>query len=860
MNSDRPDQLLDLLPAVYRLRDADAGLPLQALLRVIGEQAQVAEQDIQRLYENWFIETCDPWVVPYLGDLVGVSRPAIGRGEQDELESRRLLRQRLLNPRREVANAVNHHRRKGTLAVLEDLANAIADWPARAVELYPLVTQCQSLRAVSRPTTKLESHRRTAPQQEQPGIGRLVNLRDPRQVAQVGTPFDEVAHLPDMRSPSGQTTRTIYHPSGVALYVWRLRVYPLTETTAKPLCHQHAGDQAVCFYTFEPRGLHIPLYIKPERETDPTAIAQEWNLPRRLSIASLRDSADAASPRYYGRRKSLAVFVPDGSTPPDTDGYVPREQVLPLDLTPYRSQERIKELITKLKDKRIAVDPEHGMLAVLGGSRLVRASFHYAVAGEVGGGEYLRALDPVDLRQAAVHRLRALAERPAGGTSHAPSLRLACYLTSAQAAAGTSPSARCGCGSAQSRVPVRRTVLIEICDSSVYELDAGAPADCSNPAAARDCTILAPNTDVIIRAGQGCRPVISLPFSVPRQAWKVQIPAGSSLTLDGIVLEGGPLVLEPVPDQTGRASAEQSVAADCSRAPDPARPRLVLRHSTLTPLLSIPPGCGDSAGLVIKLPGSCVTIDHSVTGAIHGCVLPQDSIGPGPPDGDPHGPATLREPIQLFVRDSIVDGQFLPAAIDGESWLALNVERSTILGAVRVRELLAGQDSLFDGEVRVQRRQSGGLRFCYVPPLSGKPEPQPKDWQWSTPRQYYCQPALEQVSNTNGEATSECGCPGRIVTPQDPCAADTQARTPAEKIRPRFTSDRYGDPGYCQLALDCCPEIRRGAEDESELGVFHDLYEPQREANLRVRLVDFLPASMQLQLLFADEKVTETRS
>ncbi len=66
-----PDFLYDLIPVVYRLRDADQGYPLQALLRVIAEQAGVVEQDIAHLYENWFIETCDDWVVPYIGALVG---------------------------------------------------------------------------------------------------------------------------------------------------------------------------------------------------------------------------------------------------------------------------------------------------------------------------------------------------------------------------------------------------------------------------------------------------------------------------------------------------------------------------------------------------------------------------------------------------------------------------------------------------------------------------------------------------------------------------------------------------------------------------------------------------------------------
>ena len=50
-----------------------------------------------------------------------------------------------------------------------------------------------------------------------------------------------------------------------------------------------------------------------------------------------------------------------------------------------------------------------------------------------------------------------------------------------------------------------------------------------------------------------------------------------------------------------------------------------------------------------------------------------------------------------------------------------------------------------------------------------------------------------------------------------------------QDIKPRFTSTLFGEPAYCQLAHDCPDEIRRGAEEESEMGAFHDLYQPQRE-------------------------------
>ena len=66
------DTLFALLPAFYRERDAELNGPLRALLGVIARQGALVEADIERLYNNGFIETCEDWAVPYLGDLLGV--------------------------------------------------------------------------------------------------------------------------------------------------------------------------------------------------------------------------------------------------------------------------------------------------------------------------------------------------------------------------------------------------------------------------------------------------------------------------------------------------------------------------------------------------------------------------------------------------------------------------------------------------------------------------------------------------------------------------------------------------------------------------------------------------------------------
>ena len=66
------ENLYELLPAVYRIRDAELGYPLRELVGLLAREAGIVERDIAGLYENWFIETSDEWVVPYIGDLIGV--------------------------------------------------------------------------------------------------------------------------------------------------------------------------------------------------------------------------------------------------------------------------------------------------------------------------------------------------------------------------------------------------------------------------------------------------------------------------------------------------------------------------------------------------------------------------------------------------------------------------------------------------------------------------------------------------------------------------------------------------------------------------------------------------------------------
>jgi hypothetical protein len=55
---------------------------------------------------------------------------------------------------------------------------------------------------------------------------------------------------------------------------------------------------------------------------------------------------------------------------------------------------------------------------------------------------------------------------------------------------------------------------------------------------------------------------------------------------------------------------------------------------------------------------------------------------------------------------------------------------------------------------------------------------------------------------------------------------------------------------YARLNELCPPEISAGASDGSEMGVYHDLFQPIREANLRARLDESIPAGSDAAVVF----------
>src|SRR5690606_12973103 len=163
MTESRKERLYNLLPSVYRARDIKEGEPLRALLELIEGQMQLLEEDIDGLYEDWFIETCDDWAIPYIGDLLGV-HPIHSFSKNGA------------STRGYVANTIAYRRRKGTASVLEQVCHDVTGWNAHAVEFFQLL-------AVTQNPNHLRLDR-----------GQTACVRDADEIELVGGPFETTAH------------------------------------------------------------------------------------------------------------------------------------------------------------------------------------------------------------------------------------------------------------------------------------------------------------------------------------------------------------------------------------------------------------------------------------------------------------------------------------------------------------------------------------------------------------------------------------------------------------------------------------------------------------------------------------------
>jgi hypothetical protein len=698
-------KLYELLPAIYRTRDVQQGGPLRALLDVIAGQTAVLEEDLAQLYDDQFIETCAPWVVPYIGDLV--SARALHH-QVPGIDTSRAL----------VANTIRHRRRKGTAAVLEELAGDVTRWPARAVEFFQILATTQFMNHV-RPDNHLTP-----------------NLRQWRQLKLIETPFDRTSHTVDTRNIGNREGR--HNIPNVGIFLWRLGAQRLSLVPAYQVDAKR--------FLFNPLGCDTQLFNRVRAKTDPTARVESLNVPQPID----RRVMDARAEDFYFEGEAGSVFIEGITT----------DQIVVSDLSDFNGAWAHRPPVGK-----IALDPVLGRIAYeTAPAEPPRVTFHTAFSADVGGGEYSR-----EASFAFTAQLPTVIASPA-----------LLQTTIDQRVPQSDPA---------------QVLALQIGDNTTYR---------------EALTITAqPGEKFELRAADRRRPLLVLPRNLVISGGD----ENTEVTLNGLVLS------ESAVEIRGFSG------------------KVFLRHCTLVPGLALKgngtPKNPTAPSLLVTDGDATVVLDHCITGGIrahpesrvelHNCVLD----------------ATDSAETAFAATGAVAAGK-----MPGEGG-TLAVVNTTVFGRVHARILELASNSIFDataigpGEgwlapVVIDRKQTGCVRFCWLPLTS------------LAPRRYRCQPELE----IGGEIDRAAQTAAREHRPFTDAERQPIRRDVALWMKPSFTSSRYSHPAYAQLRERSPVQIRRGAEDESEMGVFHDVYAPQREINLRVRLDEYLPFRLEAGIFY----------
>jgi hypothetical protein len=465
------DKLWYLLPEVHRADDGatvEGTGPLRELLARIGASMAVVRRSIDRLWEDQSIESCDSWVIPYLAELLAT----------DLVPSMDARGQRL-----DVANTISYRRRKGTVALLEQLAHDVTGYEARVVEFFRRLARTRhgldpaigwpadaddppGARALQR------AQQLTGPLTGTPAGGRA-DLRNPLGAELTGSPYDEYHHRADVRRGRGDLGW--YGISKIGFFLWRTVALAVDRATPVPVagCPGH--------FAFDPTGRQIPMFTPARRggadygeSWVPLAV---WQPPMPLTTPLWEAVAQAGLPDP-GR---TAYPDPDASFWPAAVSVSPTGTGDPLD------------------PGQVTVWPEVGRFRLAAGAPAdVEVGYHYGLFWRVGAGPYDR---------------RVIGARTPADP--APVTHVAGGIGSALAGAlgGLAP---------------RGSVVVDDGLTCTAVADVGSPAD--------------PVDAVTVRAAEQGRAVLR---TATRDPWVVTGASAStsSLRLEGLLVSGTDLVL-----------------------------------------------------------------------------------------------------------------------------------------------------------------------------------------------------------------------------------------------------------------------------------------------------------------------------
>lgn len=359
MHNRTPGDLFQRLPSHFRSLDAQQGRPLQALTEILRSELGILERDIDQLYDDWFVETCEPWALPYIASLIG-ARPMreIGTDQAGLL-------------RGYIANVLRNRQAKGTAAAVEQVAREVSGWSVVAVEFFQQLATSQHVNHI----------RHDAPA--------FADVRDTARAGVSRSTFSTMAHGPAAGQPAGWAGR--FNIPHLGLFIWRhsaAPIWPLENLASGYLggAMPRPDPAEPGLLSFDPFGRSMPLVNRPVADL---SVAARMS-PRTVPAALTRDEVYAALNAARDNGTTMGRWFED--SPPfrvRLDGEeVPPERLFCCNLEKAPNGDRRRPV----NAGDVLVDPELGLISLhpADEGKPVEAGFALAQPFDVGGGAYDR--------------------------------------------------------------------------------------------------------------------------------------------------------------------------------------------------------------------------------------------------------------------------------------------------------------------------------------------------------------------------------------------------------------------------------------------------------------------------------------
>lgn len=269
------EKLWRWVPATYRELDAlEGGRALLAFIDVLAEHAAYLKRNHDRFWDDAYPELASDWAIPYLAELVAT----------------RLLSAQDARARRvDVAKTIYYRRRKGTLAVLEQLIADMTGWDGKVVEEF---------RRLARAPHGLDGPAHLGRLTRTPEGG-VADMRSVRGALLAGDAFDELHYTPDARRPMGSKWKGRRGIAKLGFHVFRL--HPVSYSGVEPRRVQPLAGSRDGF-TFDPSGRDVPLFATDQSHPSGSPLpdaqgdwsgwrsAAEWQLPRAIACRLLGEA------------------------------------------------------------------------------------------------------------------------------------------------------------------------------------------------------------------------------------------------------------------------------------------------------------------------------------------------------------------------------------------------------------------------------------------------------------------------------------------------------------------------------------------------------------------------------------------